>query len=241
MKQEYQNYTRTDFKVWQTLFERQFVNLQDKACQEYLACLKELSPVLYAQKIPRFEALNELLKAKNGWQIEVVPGLISAADFFQKLAQRKFCSSTWLRKESQLDYLEEPDMFHDIFGHIPLLMDKDYAAFAQRLGEIGRKYVQDEEIVVQLQRLYWFTIEFGLMRAKSEGEEVKIYGAGIISSYGETNHIYDYKSVMEVLPFELDRVIQQDFDISHIQTLYFEINSFNQLYHTINQLDSVAC
>ena len=121
MKQHYDNYSETDHNVWQTLFERQTNNLQDKACQDYLDCLQILSPVLHANRIPDFDELDEVLGNQTGWTIEVVPGHIPVRDFFALLAQKKFPSSTWLRSMDQLDYLEEPDMFHDIYGHIPLL------------------------------------------------------------------------------------------------------------------------
>jgi len=229
MKQIYEKYTKEDVHVWQTLFERQVQNLADKSCQNYLECLTEMKEVLNANKIPKFEELNQTLMSKNGWSIEVVPGLIPVEDFFQLLSQKKFCSSTWLRKMEQLDYLEEPDMFHDVFGHIPLFMDNNYADFAQKIGEIGVKYKNDEQILLELQRIYWFTIEFGLIK----GDRPEIYGAGLISSYGETNSIYSGQS--EILKFDLKKIIQTDFCNSEMQTLYFLLESFDELYQSIDQ------
>ena len=232
MKQEYEKYTEEDFSVWKTLFNRQEENLPGKAHPEYLRCLDELSDVLNPDEVPNFDKLNEKLLAENGWSIVVVPGLIPVDQFFKLLSQKKFCSSTWLRKMSQLDYLEEPDMFHDIFGHIPLLMNEQYAKFVQRFGEMGVKYGHDKVVEKQLQRLYWFTIEFGLIEQQ---DDTRIYGAGILSSSGETNHIFD--DDIDVLPYDVEKVLHTDFITSEIQTLYYEIDSFTQLFQSVEELE----
>ena len=175
MKQHYEQYTEEDFLVWNTLFNRQVENLQEKSCNEYLYCLSQLKEVMNADSIPDFNLLNAQLKLATGWTIEVVPGLIPVDEFFALLEKKKFSASTWLRNMEQLDYLEEPDMFHDIFGHIPLFMDQSYANFAQKMGALGVKHASNEEVLLQLQRIYWFTIEFGLI----EQNGIKLYGAGI--------------------------------------------------------------
>jgi len=238
MKQNFENYTTEDFSVWETLFNRQVKNLKDKSCKEYLSCLDQLSGVLKETSIPKFEELNNALEQKTGWTIEVVPGLIPVEDFFKLLSQKKFCSSTWLRSMVQLDYLEEPDMFHDIFGHIPLFMNKEYGDFAQKMGELGVRFKDSEQVLLELQRLYWFTIEFGLLK----GGVPKIYGAGIISSFGETNFIYEKGA--EILPFNLAEIIKTDFCNSQIQTKYFLLSSFEELYSSIfkyeKQLEELA-
>lgn len=231
MKQHYNQYTPEDFEVWQILFDRQVNNLQGKSCQEYLDCLAELKPVLNANKVPNFNELNAALKAATGWEIEVVPGLIPVRDFFMLLSQKKFCSSTWLRKKAQLDYLEEPDMFHDIFGHIPLFMNKEYAAFAQQMGELGVAHADDESIIKELQRLYWFTIEFGLVKQQNQ---TKIYGAGIISSFEETNYVYS--TTPEILPYQTKRVLATDFCNSEIQTKYYQLEAFEDLFSVFEEV-----
>ncbi len=232
MRQEYDKYTSEDFEVWKILFNRQIDNLKDKACEEYLECLSDLKEVLNADRIPKFEELDAALKATTGWSIEVVPGLIPERDFFNLLAQRRFCSSTWLRTKAQLDYLEEPDMFHDIFGHIPLLMDEEYADFMQAIGELGMRHTNSDEAILQLKRLYWFTIEFGLLRQKGD---LKIYGAGIISSFGESNHIFENKTI-NIDSFDMISVLNQAFINSEIQTQYFEVESFQQIYNSMESL-----
>jgi len=232
MIQDYKKYSKEDFEVWETLFNRQVKNLEGKAHPEYLRCLDRLDEVLNPNRIPRFEELNEKLLAENGWSVVVVSGLIPVDQFFKLLSEKKFCSSTWLRKMSQLDYLEEPDMFHDIFGHIPLLMNPEYAKFVQQFGQLGVKYGKNKTIEKQLQRLYWFTIEFGLIRLK---ERTSIYGAGIISSSGESNHIFEDE--INVSPYDVEKILNNDFITSEIQTQYYEIDSFEQLYLSVGELE----
>ena len=233
MKQDYSKYTKEDFDVWEILAERQIKNLQDKAHPEYIHCLNQLSDVLNPSEVPNFDKLNEKLLATHGWSISVVPGLIPVDQFFQLLADKKFCSSTWLRNMDQLDYLEEPDMFHDIFGHIPLLMNKEYSDFVQNIGIMGIRYGHDEEVVKQLQRLYWFTIEFGLIRYNGD---IKLYGAGIMSSSGESDHIFNDE--IEVRPYQLSYILHQPFITSEIQKVYYEIESFAQLYESVDELEA---
>lgn len=232
MTQDYGKYTSEDKNVWKTLFERQKENLPGKAHPEYLRCLDQLSDVLNPNKIPEFDELNEKLRAENGWSIMVVPGLIPVDQFFKLLSEKKFCSSTWLRKMSQLDYLEEPDMFHDIFGHIPLLMNPDYARFVQKFGEMGVRYGHDKTVEKQLQRLYWFTIEFGLIKQQ---DLTRIYGAGILSSSGESDHIFE--DDISVSPYDVEKILNNDFVTSEIQTQYYEIESFEQLFESVGELE----
>lgn len=234
LKQEYKNYTEDDFWIWNKLYTEQTKNLVDKSCYEFKNCLKELEGGMNAKKIAKFTELNKLLKNKNGWSIKVVPGLISAEDFFKFLSKKKFCSSTWLRSKSQLKYLSEPDMFHDIYGHIPLLMNKGYSNFTQKLGAIGVKYAQYPKALAKIQKLYWFTIEFGMMIREGK---YKIYGAGILSSLAESKRIFSRKS--DIRDFDLEDVINSDYDITKIQPFYYAIHSFDQLYQCLFKLEEI--
>jgi phenylalanine-4-hydroxylase len=231
MKQEYNKYTQEDFEVWQLLFKRQFKNLVGKAHPFYFYCLGQLKNVLQEDSIPNFDDLNEELLKGQGWSIEVVPGLIPVKDFFKFLMKKRFCSSTWMRKRHELDYLEEPDMFHDIFGHVPLLMNEDYSNFTQEIGALGVKHWDNEDVIKQLQRLYWYTIEFGLIR---ENNRTEIYGAGIISSFAETNHVYE--EGVNHIPYDIDECRSRDFIIPEVQVDYYAINNFSQLYTTLSKL-----
>ncbi len=232
MQQHHEKYLPTDHETWQILFERQVLNLQDKACSQYLGSLAQLAPELGALEIPRFEELDRRLKAATGWEIEVVPGLIPVAEFFDLLSQRRFCSSTWVRKRSQLDYLEEPDMFHDIFGHVPLLIDPVYAGFMERFGAIGKRFAGNLQAEAQLERLYWFTIEFGLL---IEGSKPTIFGAGILSSYGESKQIFN--SGIGILPFDIEAVLGHAFRKEVMQTEYYALESIAQLAESLDRVE----
>lgn len=227
MKQQFDKYTQKDFLVWKTLFERQEKNLQDKACSEYLEALENMKSVLNADAIAEFSKLNQWFEMRTGWEIYCVPGLIPVNEFFDLLSQKKFCSSTWLRSMESLDYLEEPDMFHDTFGHIPLLSNPVFSNFAHEFGKLGKSLAHDKEKVLMLQRLYWFTIEFGLI----EQNGLKLYGAGIASSYGES--ISSLSQGNEKRIFDMDEVLNQVFKTDEIQNVYFVIDSFESLFESI--------
>lgn len=227
MKQEFDKYNQEDFKVWNTLFERQEVNLQDKACDEYILALQRMEPVLHSGAPPNFNEINNWFKGSTQWELQCVPGLIPVEDFFQLLAKKKFCSSTWLRTMDQLDYLEEPDMFHDIFGHVPLLADPIFSDFAQEFGKLGCTVLNDSKRVAMLQRLYWFTIEFGLIQQQG----LKIYGAGIASSFGEANS--SISGVVPTIAFDIEEVMRTEFRTDVMQSHYVVIESFEQLFESI--------
>lgn len=230
MKQHMDGYSAEDLAVWKTLFERQEVNLQDKVCPEYLEALKNMKSVLNADSIPDFRKIDDWFSDKTGWTIEVVPGLIPVEEFFALLAEKKFCSSTWLRTMKQLDYLEEPDMFHDIFGHVPLLSHPVFSDFMQQFGKLGCAISHDTEAVLALQRLYWFTIEFGLLQP----ENPLIYGAGIISSFGESNRAVSLD--VNKLKFEMEIVTNKPFRTDVVQEEYVCVDSFDALFSAILQL-----
>ena len=234
LSQEYSNYTAQDQATWRTLFHRQTEQLEGKASQLYLECLAKLEDVLHGEAIPEYSQLDAALKTATGWSIFVVPGLISVQDFFKLLSQRQFSASTWIRKPESLDYIEEPDMFHDVFGHIPMLMDPAYADFMQRFGEIGVNLGDDKEAILGLQRLYWFTIEFGLMKEKGAS---KIYGAGIISSFGEVNH--SLQCAPKAHEFDLGRIFQHKFRNDEIQNEYYILDGFSELTNSFNAWCSV--
>lgn len=168
------------------------------------------------------------------WSIHIVPGLIPAADFLALLAERRFCSSTWLRSMAQLDYLEEPDMFHDIYGHVPLFYDEHYSDFLCYIGELGRTYAHSEKAIALLERFYWFTIEFGLVR---ENGALKLYGAGIMSSYGEASAVFTASPVIR--PFDLEAIASHSFVKSELQQEYFVLSSFRQLYESLPALEAM--
>ena len=227
MKQDFKNYRTEDFQVWKTLFERQILNLKDKSCKEYLQALKDMMEVLGSERIAEFSQMDSWFSSRTGWRIQCVPGLIPVDDFFELLAEKKLCSSTWLRSMNELDYLEEPDMFHDVFGHIPLLSNNVFSKFIHEFGKLGKLNTKNEERLIELQRLYWFTIEFGLI----DQDGPKVYGAGIASSFGEAISSLEKNTVR--VQFDLDEVLNTSFETDKIQEKYFVIESFDQLYESI--------
>lgn len=232
MKQNMKGYNATDEWVWNTLFTRQIKQLEFLACADYLACLKNMQSVLNATDIPDFEKINDWFEERTGWKIEVVSGLIPVEDFFELLSQKRFCSSTWLRSPENLDYLEEPDMFHDIFGHIPLLANPVFSNFAHDFGKLGVKLKENKEAIVALQRLYWYTIEFGLIKEDS----LKIYGAGIISSFGETVRSVTSDQVRHTA-FDIQDVLNKTFRTDVMQEEYVVIESLEQLKQSIQLME----
>jgi len=232
MTQDMSKYSKSDLETWNFLFENQYQNIQGKVCWEYLDCLSQLSTILNPHEIPNFNYLNVLLHLKTGWKVHIVPGLIEADDFFNHLKNKRFCSSTWLRGKDKLYYIQEPDMFHDIFGHIPLFANQDYADFAQKIGELAFKWRFDSDKIAQIQRLYWFTIEFGVI--KREGR-IKSYGAGIISSIEEVNKVYN--EIGEFREYDVFEIINRPFNIDTVQPTYYVINSFYELYESLNEVE----
>lgn len=230
MKQDYNKYNAEDKAVWSTLFNRQKELLEKNAAPEFLSALEEIK--FSSEKIPDFREVDAILMAKTGWSLEVVEGIINEYDFFNLLSTKKFPATTWLRKLNELDYLPEPDMFHDVFGHVPLLVNKEYTNLFERIGRLGVKHSDDAKILHQLGRFYWFTIEFGLVKFK---DELKIYGAGIISSNGESK--YALSSTPQHLPFDVQAIINTDFENDKIQDKYFVLDSFNQLYNCMDELE----
>jgi phenylalanine-4-hydroxylase len=232
MQQQYSNYSAQDFQVWKTLFDRQIDQLQELASESYLNCVNELSELLCADAIPEFTSLNKFLTEREGWEIEVVPGHVEVSRFFQLLFDKRFCSSTWLRKPEQLDYLEEPDMFHDIFGHIPLLIDPVYSRSMHKMARLAIRFGHSEEVIQALRSLYWFTIEFGLIY---EQGGVKIYGAGVLSSFGETQTLFKRPEV-KLHDFDWRKLLDTPFRTDQIQNDYFVIESLEQLESAVDEI-----
>lgn len=230
MKQQWNTYTEEDHGTWNILYTRQWENLHGKAWSPFHNLLQDA--MIRPEEIPRFEDIDRALKKRTGWSIEVVPGIIPVKEFFDLLAAKKFCSSTWLRRRDQLDYLEEPDMFHDTFGHIPLLLHEGYSKFVQEFGKLGQRHHNHPEVVLLLERLYWFTIEFGLTR---KNNQTKILGAGIISSFGETNHVYN--DPVEIRPFTVESVLTTPFRNDQVQNLYFEAGKAEDVFNCIPETE----
>lgn len=220
--QDWQGYSAEEHAVWRTLFERQRRLLAGRACDEFLRGMAELP--INAEQIPDFRRLSDALLARTGWQVVAVPGLVPDEVFFEHLANRRFPAGQFIRQAHQLDYLEEPDVFHDVFGHVPLLMNPVMADFMQAYGEGGLR-AQALGMLDKLARVYWYTVEFGLLR---QAEGLRIYGAGIASSATESVFALDDASPNR-LRFELARVMRTHYRIDDFQESYFVLDSLDAL------------
>ncbi|WP_374422193.1 phenylalanine 4-monooxygenase [Chromobacterium sp.] len=223
LPQPLERYTAADHATWATLYRRQSEMLPGRACDEFLEGLERLG--VDADRVPDFAKLNEQLMAATGWRIVAVPGLIPDDVFFEHLANRRFPVTWWLREPHQLDYLQEPDVFHDLFGHVPLLINPVFADYLEAYGKGGMK-AKALGALPLLARLYWYTVEFGLINTP---KGMRIYGAGIVSSKGESVYCLDSASPNRV-GFDLERIMRTRYRIDTFQKTYFVIDSFQQLF-----------
>lgn len=221
--QPLQRYTAEDHAVWRTLFARQAGLLPGRACPEFLDGLKGLG--VASDGVPDFERLSDVLERATGWRIVCVPGLVPDEIFFGHLARRRFPVTWWIRRADQLDYIQEPDAFHDIYGHVPLLMNPVFADYMQAYGEGGLK-AAGLNALHRLARLYWYTVEFGLIET---ADGPRIYGAGILSSKGESVFCLDSAAPNRVR-FDLLRLMRTRYRIDTYQKTYFVIRSFEELF-----------
>ena len=223
--QPWDSYSDTDHATWGTLYRRQRQLLEGRACQAFLDAQDAMG--MDAGRIPRFDELNVALQAATGWTLIGVEGLLPEADFFGHLANRRFPVTWWIRRPEQIDYIAEPDLFHDLFGHVPLLMDPVFARFMQAYGEGGLRALSEfgPEALQDLTRLYWYTVEFGLINTP---QGLRIYGAGIVSSASESVHSLE-SAAPNRIGFDLERVMRTRYRIDTFQKTYFVIDSFEAL------------
>jgi len=213
-------YSSEEQAVWRLLVDRQRALARRFACQEFLDGVEAIG---MGDIIPDFEAVSARLEPLTGWRVVGVPGLIPDAAFYDHLAHRRFPVTVWIRKREEIDYLVEPDLFHDFFGHVPLLSNPVFADYMQ---EYGRRGIEAGANVHLLARLYWFTAEFGLIRTP---QGLKAYGAGILSSAAEVRHAIEGQGV-ERLPFEATKVMHRPYEIDRLQSTYFVLDDFRQLF-----------
>jgi len=220
--QQWERYTSAEHAMWDKLFERQAKMLPERVVPEFIHGLDILR--MTRPGIPNFEELSERLMRATGWQVVAVPGLVPDDVFFDHLANRRFVAGNFIRTPEQLDYLQEPDVFHDVFGHVPLLAPPVFADYMQAYGQGGRRAAAAGAIE-RLSRLYWYTVEFGLVRS---GDALKLYGAGIVSSFTESIFALDDPSPNRI-GFDLKRLMRTKYRIDDFQQNYFVIDSFDDL------------
>ena len=222
--QHWERYDDAQHGMWKTLFEHQAQVLPGRACGEFLDGLKRLN--LVSGQIPHFERLSDDLRKLTGWRVVAVPSLVPDDVFFDHLANRRFPAGQFIRRFDQIDYIEEPDVFHDVFGHVPMLAHPVFADYMQAYGKGGQRALNEFGALRNLARLYWYTVEFGLI-AKPEG--MRIYGSGIVSSRAESIYAVESPSPNRI-GFDLERVMRTEYRIDDFQESYFVIGSFDELF-----------
>lgn len=245
VEQPWDDYSDKDHDVWRQLYERQREVLVGRASDEFLQAQDAMG--MTPDRIPRFVDLNAVMRDATGWEIIGVEGLLPELDFFDHLANRRFPVTWWIRTPEQIDYISEPDLFHDLFGHVPLLMNPMFAEYMQAYGRGGVKaHAIGPDALQNLTRLYWYTVEFGLIR---QADGLRIYGSGIVSSSGESIHSLE-SPIPNRIGFDLERIMRTRYRIDSYQKTYFVIDSFQQLmeatepdftpiYERLSKLESI--
>ena len=221
-------YTKENQAVWQLLFDRRMKHLENVGSSAFLRGIKAIG--LEKSAVPDLKLMNSRLEPITGWRAVAVSGFLEPTLFFQCLAERRFPTTVIVRPMEQLDYLPEPDIFHDVFGHVPMHADPVFADFLQRFGAIAATAKTPAEVRM-ITRLFWFTVEFGLIR---ENGETKVHGSGLISSMADCMNALSAKC--ERRPFSLEAVLQQEFEIDHLQPVLFVIDSHQQLFDAVEQV-----
>jgi phenylalanine-4-hydroxylase len=222
--QRWERYGDSEHAIWRTLFDHQAEVLQDRACREFLDGIDKLT--LVSDQIPDFAKLSEQLEPLTGWRVVAVPSLVPDEVFFDHLANRRFPAGQFIRKPEQLDYIEEPDVFHDVFGHVPMLAHPVFADYMQAYGKGGQRALAEFGALKNLARLYWYTVEFGLIGSP---DGLRIFGSGIVSSRAESIYALESASPNRI-GFDLERVMRTDYRIDDFQESYFVIPSFEELF-----------
>jgi phenylalanine-4-hydroxylase len=232
IQQKYQDYTPDEHGIWQELVRRRRQQLEAHACREYLEGFEIIG--LQDDRLPNLSAITDRLRPRTGWSTTPVSGFLPAEAFFEMLAARMFPTTTWLRGRDSLEYIPEPDVFHDVFGHVPMHAHPVFADFLQHYGSVCVN-IRDHNVLERLGRLFWYTVEFGLIR---QNGEVKVYGSGVISSHGECTNVID--GGCEVRDFNLDEVLSTPVKVDAIHKLLFAIDSFDQIYEAMRQAEKQA-
>jgi phenylalanine-4-hydroxylase len=234
IQQDWAAYTPEQHAVWAELVRRRMPQLNEHACQEYLDGFHQIG--LREDSIPNLAEVNKRLGPRTGWNATPVSGFLPPDAFFEMLAARQFPTTTWLRSRDSLEYTPEPDIFHDVFGHVPMHAHPIFADFLQEYGRVCAG-LRDKDQLERMGRLFWFTVEFGVIR---QNGTIKLYGSGLISSHGESNYVIEsIKSGQgpEIRDFNLDQVLNQQFLVSEMQKVLYAVESFDQIYEAAQQAE----
>lgn len=231
-EQRWEEYTDTQHDVWATLYSRRMETLESTGSEVFLNGARTIG--LNERQIPKLADVNAKLGPRTGWAAVPVGGFIEASGFFGALAAKRFPTTVTIRPPDSLNYIPEPDIFHDVFGHVPLHADPVFADFLQQFGAAASLAVGPDDIQ-RMARLFWFTVEFGLIQEKGE---VKVYGSGLISSAADAANALGGKC--DIRPFSLDAVFNQSFDIDHVQDVLFVVDSFDQLFEAVDRAAEIV-
>jgi phenylalanine-4-hydroxylase len=229
IQQDWSAYTPEQHAVWAELVGRRMPQLEEHACVEYLQGFEQIG--LRRDAIPNLAEVNQLLRPRTAWNATAVSGFLPAAAFFEMLAARQFPTTTWLRSRDSIEYTPEPDIFHDVFGHVPMHAHPVFADFLQHYGRVCAA-MSDSDALERMGRLFWFTVEFGVIR---QGGKTKLYGSGLISSHGESTHVI--RGGPEIRDFDLDQVLNQEFSTSEMQKVLYAVESFDQIYEATREAE----
>jgi len=229
IEKNYESYTPAQHAVWAELVRRRRPQIDRHACHAYLEGYEILG--LKDDELPNLRAVTARLKPRTGWSTSPVSGFLPSDAFFEMLAARMFPTTTWIRGRDSLEYTPEPDIFHDVFGHVPMHTHPVFANFLQHYGNVCAK-IKDAETLERLGRLFWYTVEFGLIR---EDGEVKIYGSGVISSHGESTNVIE--GGCQVRDFSLEEVLATPVKVDRIHSLLFAIDSFDEIYEAMHEAE----
>jgi phenylalanine-4-hydroxylase len=234
IQQDWAAYTPEQHAVWAELVSRRMPQLNQHACQEYLDGFHQIG--LRADTIPNLAEVNKRLGPRTGWNATPVSGFLPPDAFFEMLAARQFPTTTWLRSRDSLEYTPEPDIFHDVFGHVPMHAHPVFADFLQEYGRVCAG-LKDKDKLERMGRLFWFTVEFGVIR---QNGTIKLYGSGLISSHGESSYVIESVKTghgPEIRDFNLDQVLNQEFLVSEMQKVLYAVESFEQIYEAAQQAE----
>jgi phenylalanine-4-hydroxylase len=232
IRQDYAAYTQEQHAVWAELVERVYPELEKHAAREYLEGFEIIG--LQRDCLPHLGSISARLEPRTGWNSTPVSGFLPAPAFFEMLATRRFPTTTWLRSKDSLEYTPEPDIFHDVFGHVPMHAHAVFAGFLERYGRVCAA-AQDENVLEKLGRIFWYTVEFGVIRQRGE---IKAYGSGIISSHGECSNVMS--GGCAIRDFTLDEVLRTPVKVDELHKLLFAVESFDQIYDAMDEAEQRA-
>lgn len=230
--QDWNAYTPEQHAMWQELVGRRMPQLRKHACAEYLEGFELIG--LQEDRLPNLAAISARLGPRTGWSSTPVSGFLPANAFFEMLAARMFPTTTWLRARESMDYTPEPDIFHDVFGHVPMHAHPVFADFLEHYGKVCASVIDRPEALERLGRLFWFTVEFGVIRERGE---IKVYGSGLISSHGECTQLL--AGGCEIKPFNLEAVLNQEMQTSEMQPVLYAVDSFEEIYEAAKAAESM--